>query len=106
MPAAGRLLQRRRLRRAAAALVHAPAGQAGATRHTAGALSTEAAGGMRCGAERAVMFARKNLLRPRGGHDHARVTYVELFFDLVFVFAVTQLSHGLLAHLTLLGALE
>jgi low temperature requirement protein LtrA len=52
------------------------------------------------------MFARKNLLRPRGGHDHARVTYVELFFDLVFVFAVTQLSHGLLAHLTLLGALE
>jgi low temperature requirement protein LtrA len=42
---------------------------------------------MRCGAERAVMFARKNLLRPRGGHDHARVTYVELFFDLVFVFA-------------------
>jgi low temperature requirement protein LtrA len=52
------------------------------------------------------MFARRNLLRPRGGHDHARVTYVELFFDLVFVFAVTQLSHGLLAHLTLSGALE
>jgi low temperature requirement protein LtrA len=53
-----------------------------------------------------VIFARKNLLRPRGGHDHARVTYAELFFDLVFVFAVTQLSHGLLAHLTLLGAIE
>lgn len=52
------------------------------------------------------MFARKNLLRPRGGHDHARVTFVELFFDLVFVFAVTQLSHGLLAHLTVLGAIE
>jgi low temperature requirement protein LtrA len=52
------------------------------------------------------MYARKNLLRPRGGHDHARVTFVELFFDLVFVFAVTQLSHGLLAHLTLLGAVE
>ena len=33
-------------------------------------------------------------------HDHARVTYVELFFDLVFVFAVTQLSHILLEHLT------
>jgi low temperature requirement protein LtrA len=52
------------------------------------------------------MYARRNMLRPRGGHDHARVTYVELFFDLVFVFAVTQLSHGLLAHLTLLGAVE
>ncbi|MFI5029118.1 MAG: low temperature requirement protein A [Reyranellales bacterium] len=52
------------------------------------------------------MYARKNLLRPRGGHDHARVTFVELFFDLVFVFAVTQLSHGLLEHLSLLGAIE
>ena len=31
---------------------------------------------------------------------------VELFFDLVFVFAVTQLSHGLLAHLSPLGALH
>jgi low temperature requirement protein LtrA len=45
-------------------------------------------------------------LRQRGGRDHARVTYVELFFDLVFVFAVTQLSHGLLAHMTLLGAIQ
>jgi low temperature requirement protein LtrA len=53
-----------------------------------------------------VIYARSNLLRPRGDHDHARVTSVELFFDLVFVFAVTQLSHGLLAHLTLIGALE
>ena len=31
---------------------------------------------------------------------------MELFFDLVFVFAITQLSHRLLEHLTLLGALE
>jgi low temperature requirement protein LtrA len=52
------------------------------------------------------MYARENLLRPRGGRDHARVTFVELFFDLVFVFAVTQLSHGLLAHLSLRGAVE
>ena len=44
------------------------------------------------------------LLRVRRGH--ARVTYVELFFDLVFVFAITQLSHALLADLTLLGALR
>ena len=43
-------------------------------------------------------------LRRRDGH-HARVTYEELFFDLVYVFAVTQLSHHLLHHLGLLGVL-
>lgn len=42
----------------------------------------------------------------RSAHGHHRVTFVELFFDLVFVFAVTQLSHGLLAHFSLLGLLE
>ena len=35
-----------------------------------------------------------------------RVAFVELFYDLVFVFAITQLSHLLLHHYTLLGALE
>jgi low temperature requirement protein LtrA len=45
-----------------------------------------------------------SLLRSRD--SHARVTFVELFFDLVFVFAVTQLSHSLVAHLTLGGALQ
>lgn len=45
------------------------------------------------------------LLRKRDGH-HARVGFVELFFDLVFVFAITQISHALLAHLTWLGALQ
>ena len=49
---------------------------------------------------------RTNHLRTRHGHDHHRVTFVELFFDLVFVFAVTQLSHGLLKHLTPIGALQ
>jgi low temperature requirement protein LtrA len=44
------------------------------------------------------------LLRSR--NSHARVTFVELFFDLVFVFAVTQLSHMLAEHLTLGGALQ
>src|SRR5215213_4695709 len=39
-------------------------------------------------------------------NQHSRVTYAELFFDLVFVFAVTQISHTLLAHFTLLGALQ
>jgi low temperature requirement protein LtrA len=39
--------------------------------------------------------------------DHrAHVTHVELFFDLVFVFAVTQLSHTLVEHLSLAGALQ
>ena len=56
---------------------------------------------------RHILFAaRVNHLRVRHGHEHSRVTNVELFFDLVFVFAVTQLSHGLLAHLTPLGALQ
>ena len=50
------------------------------------------------------MSTLPNLLRSRA--SHARVTNVELFFDLVFVFAVTQLSHTLLEHLGLLGALE
>jgi low temperature requirement protein LtrA len=49
------------------------------------------------------LAARTSQLRVRGQHDSSRVTFVELFFDLVFVFAVTQLSHGLLAHLSLTG---
>lgn len=46
------------------------------------------------------------LLRERGDGVHARVAFVELFFDLVFVFAITQLSHGLLHHLTPSDALQ
>ncbi len=45
-------------------------------------------------------------LRSEGGHDRSQVGMVELFFDLVFVFAITQLSHGLLEQLTPLGALH
>ncbi|CAM5770383.1 membrane protein [Labrys miyagiensis] len=48
---------------------------------------------------------KTNILRERDGHE-ARVSYAELFFDLVYVFAVTQLSHSLLHHLTLGGAVE
>ena len=51
-----------------------------------------------------MFSARQNHLRSRAGHT--RVTSVELFFDLVFVFAVTQLSHGLLEHLTPIGAVQ
>ncbi|GAA4628378.1 low temperature requirement protein A [Actinoallomurus vinaceus] len=45
------------------------------------------------------------LLRSRDD-GAARVTFFELFFDLVFVFAVTQLSHRLLKDLTVSGAGE
>lgn len=47
-----------------------------------------------------------SLLRTRREHEHGKVTFVELFFDLVFVFAITQLSHLLLAHFTPMGAAE
>src|SRR5580704_17193861 len=36
----------------------------------------------------------------------SRVTNAELFFDLVFVYAVTQLSHMLLGRFTALGAVQ
>jgi low temperature requirement protein LtrA len=39
-------------------------------------------------------------LRPRGDGVEQPVTTVELFFDLVYVFAVTQLSHMILGDLT------
>src|SRR6185369_13164648 len=45
-------------------------------------------------------------LRPRPAHGHHRVTYVELLFDLVFVFAITQVSHLLIKHFTLATAAE
>jgi low temperature requirement protein LtrA len=44
------------------------------------------------------------LLRDRSGNQ--RVTNIELFFDLVYVFAVTQLSHYLLNHPTIGGAFQ
>jgi low temperature requirement protein LtrA len=44
-------------------------------------------------------------LRERDGRE-ARVTYVELFFDLIYAFAVTQLSHRLMHDLSAFGALQ
>src|ERR1700731_2315341 len=49
---------------------------------------------------RGAMF---RLLLP---NQHHRVTYAELFFDLVFVYAVTQISHTLLGRFTPLGAIQ
>jgi low temperature requirement protein LtrA len=49
---------------------------------------------------------RGALFRPIVPNQHSRVTYAELLFDLVFVFAVTQISHALLGRFTPLGALQ
>ena len=46
------------------------------------------------------------VLRRRRPGESPQVTHVELFFDLVYVFAVTQLSHNLRDQLTARGALE
>jgi low temperature requirement protein LtrA len=46
------------------------------------------------------------LLRSRMPHEKAHVTNIELFFDLVFAFAVTQLSHLLLGDLSRVGILR
>ena len=46
--------------------------------------------------------SRASLRRETGAEQHA--TTLELFYDLVFVFAITQVSHLLLDHLTWTGA--
>ena len=53
-----------------------------------------------------LLRSSNNLMRDRDGPHDGKVATVELFFDLVFVFAITQLSHGLLHHFTPLGAVE
>ena len=54
----------------------------------------------------AVDNQRGALFRQYVPHQRSRVTYAELFFDLVFVFAVTQISHTLLGQFTPLGVLQ
>lgn len=49
---------------------------------------------------------RGAMWRPIMPNQHSRVTYAELFFDLVFVYAVTQISHTLLADFTPMGAVH
>lgn len=46
-----------------------------------------------------------DVLRKRSGHE-AKVTPTELFFDLVFVYVITQLSHTLLHDLTIRGLMQ
>lgn len=59
-------------------------------------------GGIGAAIAAAEAKSRRSLLRNHGG-GHAPVSFLELFFDLVFVFAITQLSHFLKDHLTWLG---
>lgn len=47
-----------------------------------------------------------NSLRDLGSEETPRVTTMELFFDLVYVFTIIQLSHYLLEHANWRGALE
>lgn len=51
-----------------------------------------------------VRHRRPSLLRAPDPQGHAKVSFTELFFDLVFVFAVTQLSHRLIGHFSLAGS--
>lgn len=51
-------------------------------------------------------LAPTSALRDRSGGGHVKVTNMELFFDLVYVFSIIQLSHFLLEHQTWTGALE
>jgi low temperature requirement protein LtrA len=53
-----------------------------------------------------ALVDKSRMLRLRVAGERTPVTTVELFFDLVFVFAITQLSHSLLHHLSLAGALQ
>ena len=51
-------------------------------------------------------MSETNVLRAQARDETPEVTTPELFFDLVYVFAVTQLSHTLHAHLDGRGAVE
>jgi low temperature requirement protein LtrA len=50
-------------------------------------------------------YPGQGLLRGEGERDH-QVSSMELFFDLVYVFAITQLSHLLSQHLDVRGVLQ
>src|SRR5918912_234537 len=51
-------------------------------------------------------MSETNVLRAQARDETPEVTTPELFFDLVYVFAVTQISHTLHEHLTGRGALQ
>lgn len=49
---------------------------------------------------------KRNLLRSRNANSEERVGFIELFFDLVFVFAITKVSHSMIAHPDPVGFLQ
>ena len=49
---------------------------------------------------------KHSLLRPRGTSDDGSVSFLELFFDVVFVFTVIQLSYRMAHHYDSIGVLE
>ncbi|MDX3925366.1 MAG: low temperature requirement protein A [Shinella sp.] len=51
-------------------------------------------------------FLHSACLRARGTAQEGKVAFVELFFDLIFVLTVIQLSHALAGHYSLLGLFE
>ena len=53
-----------------------------------------------------ILGGRESWLRAKGSKNESKVSFVELFFDLVFVFSISQLSHTLAEHFTVLGGLE
>src|SRR5688572_27350072 len=52
------------------------------------------------------MITPISLFRERGSAASDRVYFVELFFDLIFVFAITQVSHSLLSDLSVPGLMR
>jgi low temperature requirement protein LtrA len=56
--------------------------------------------------DEAVFEDDRNQLRDRDDEDASRVSFVELFYDLVFVFAVTQLAAYLVDNVTPEGAVR
>ena len=53
-----------------------------------------------------ILGGRESWLRAKGSKNESKVSFVELFFDLVFVFSISQLAHTLAEHFTVLGGLE
>ena len=53
-----------------------------------------------------ILGGREGWLRAKGSKNESKVSFVELFFDLVFVFSISQLAHTLAEHFTVLGGLE
>ncbi|WP_105102599.1 low temperature requirement protein A [Microbulbifer pacificus] len=50
-----------------------------------------------------ISILSSNLFREKGGGREHKVEFVELFFDLVFVYAITQTAHLLIEHPTFIG---